>query len=333
MKATFKKLATKKAEPIQAWSSPPRNRFNVLDLDIEETDSTSTAPSHQDGRVSDTSYNAAATPAKTFNTQPSSDAPVSEGETNCNTHDWQLVSRSRQRGSDEPPIERTNRPTDVTSVDWNAEKQRRRRTVHSPLTQISLNSGRYSERRRPEHRTGARTRDGIPLSDIRPGVMLFRFDIRPSITNTKPDDRKLVFDFEGVQWLRKGRYWLVLSFHGDHIIELPIYTFNDQGLKQKSAWAKEFYNSVKPPWAVDFVNQSPNQQMLEIESLERIDESLRTTMCVNVSEPIARTVDADWGSRLVGRLSNMATEELLRRAKAFVGTTDDASEGDSSLKS
>lgn len=328
VKAKLKNLVQKKAAPKgkdNPWRLPAQNAFAALGMDVEDSDERSASASEHGSESS----NKSSSEPPAVSTHPVDSpflthATVSRDDVDDSSHPWQTVRKPQRGGSDDSY--KFGRPADVRNTDWNADKQKRRQSMHGVSTNettLIIGNGKYANiSRKYDHRIGPRTFDGIPFTDIRPGTMIFHYDVRP-ILGKEPvgDDRKLVFEVEKSKWLRKGRFWLVVSFHDDHIVEVPIYTYNDTGLERKPDRVKEYYNSVKAPWSTEFTNHSPNQKVLGIDSLRNQDESLRETMVVNVTEPVSHTVDADWNRRVVGRLSKESTEELLQRVKSFIGMT------------
>lgn len=232
--------------------------------------------------------------------------------------DWTVAGTHRNRNRDQTHT--ANPVSDVRQVNWRAPNGGTLATRQNIGRTIGTQRTRVTQQSRMTYRGGPRTRNGILLADIYPGVIMWRYDKRPCLDpNIKNDDPRVFFDGDGMKWLRKGRFWVVIYRCRDHVTELPIYTYNDKGLEKKPEAVKANYNSIKPPNTTNYVNQSPNQKVLDIGWVKSATENLRKTMVVHVTEPISRDIDVE--SRVVGGLNGEALKEILCRAKEPVGTT------------
>lgn len=144
----------------------------------------------------------------------------------------------------------------------------------------------------------ARTRHGLRVGDISPGTIVF-------IRGDSFDDG------------RKSRYYIIVARAHGHIDVVPIYTYNNFGLEGKSLAQKAFHNSVKPFGAENFANQSPSQQVLELQWVAEDPRQLRLTSVAHVLQ--RETISVDAPLQILARLTDTSLDVLVRRCDTFRG--------------
>lgn len=177
-----------------------------------------------------------------------------------------------------------------------------------------------SRRSRMTYAPGPRTVRGLLHVDQEPGVIVWRWDIRPHMRGKKvPVGWEYFKATSGRDMIRKGRYWIIIKVTGAQIQECPIYTNHDTGLKHTPEKLKPEYMSVRPKHVPGrgFVNQSPANEVLVIEWMQDKKDGIegrlvRETMVVHTTEVSDRDVN-DPHARLVGALAELSTQKLLAK--------------------
>ncbi|KAK3714043.1 hypothetical protein LTR37_008072 [Vermiconidia calcicola] len=171
---------------------------------------------------------------------------------------------------------------------------------------------------------GPRTIDGVLHADQTAGAILWHPDVRRCPNpNDVPSGWK-AYQENGVWWMWKGRYWLVVESDKAHVWEAPVFTNNDKGLSRVDQERRREYMSVRPKH-IDpqhFKNQSPTNEVLSIEYMKYRDAQLegklvRTTMVVHCTEVRKRPINHS-PLRLVGALSAASADALRAKSYRFV---------------
>lgn len=180
--------------------------------------------------------------------------------------------------------------------------------------------------RRTTYVRGLRTRSGVGFAEQNPGVIVWHWDHRVihnhgNTSESDPIRKFLIQGPDGGWWIKKGRYWIIVSRTRYTVTEIPLYTYDDEGLKNKINEIKWEYLSVKPIRTTNgrlFSNQNPDNPVLEIASMKREEEEMRATMVARFTEPFTRDVDVD-DLRYVGNLSFQAAMTLVEKVKGNIG--------------
>lgn len=262
------------------------------------------------------------------------ESPTLEEQNNKREEGWSAVQSRRQPRARTStvisPVQNEYRPmepdwVDPTKVNW-------RETRGQPTTLIGTARrfngtlgrapSRGTRRTTTQRHNGHSTIHGIPLSALYAGIITWHLDKRPCLDpSILASDSRIFTDQDGLRWLRKGRYWVIIARTRETVTEAPIYSYGDKGLTGKDPSVVDFeeFNSVRPPNVVDFTNQSPNQEVLQIEWLEKDDEKLRATIVVHVTEAITRSINVG-EVRVVGGMTGPSTATFVRRVREVVGT-------------
>jgi hypothetical protein len=91
--------------------------------------------------------------------------------------------------------------------------------------------------------------------------------------------------------LEKQRWFLIVGHTDQYSLECPMYTYNEKGLggRSKETWRE--YCSLKPPFAHNFRNQSPENEVLDIVWVKQ-DTKPKDTSVVHLSDVRFRERDA-----------------------------------------
>lgn len=186
----------------------------------------------------------------------------------------------------------------------------------------TIRGGKNGGTARMTHTPGPRTKSNVLYANQRPGVLVWHWDLREWPDSWTPSEKYAWYGPDGKKYYRRGRYWIIIAVSDFDVWEIPIYTNNDRGLKgtPRNRWIE--YHSLRQSHvnAATFKNQSPENQILEIDWME--DEHLkitnmRTTMCAHWTEMKKRSIDED-ELRVVGALSKKETDwvcpKVLKRA-------------------
>lgn len=120
------------------------------------------------------------------------------------------------------------------------------------------------------------------------------------------------------QALEKSRFFLTVGHLGDRVFECPIFTYGGKGLqnRDKAVWSE--YCSLKPSqWRKhDFVNQSPENEVLEMVSTAK-GWRMRDSMVVRLSDVRSRDVGMG-GVEVLGSISVESSEYASKKAKELM---------------
>ncbi|KAK3707726.1 hypothetical protein LTR37_011903 [Vermiconidia calcicola] len=215
--------------------------------------------------------------------------------------------------------------TFMQSTNWRARAPEVEEARHAVGTigQVPTRVGE-SGRSRMTCNFGPRTIDGVLHADQTAGAILWHPDVRRC-----PDPKKVpkgwkAYQENGVWWMWKGRYWLVVESDKAHVWEAPVFTNNDKGLSRVDQERRREYMSVRPKH-IDpqhFNNQSPTNEVLSIEYMKYRDAQLegklvRTTMVVHCTEVRKRPINHS-PLRLVGAMSAASADALPAKSYRFV---------------
>lgn len=138
---------------------------------------------------------------------------------------------------------------------------------------------------------------------------MWHLDIRKCLDKGMIRNGKNVFQVEDKTWyMRKGRFWLITAVGNLSFTEVPIYTFENRGLRAKPLEIRREYMTMRPKHieAARFKNDSKYYDPLEIDTMAKDAEKFRETACVHVNEEHSRTIDDCPNIRIVADITSEA---------------------------
>ncbi|KAK3050617.1 hypothetical protein LTR09_008257 [Extremus antarcticus] len=231
--------------------------------------------------------------------------------TNTPPSPWVRVDRAR-RGAQQNDM---HQPSIMTST--GTRQSQRSDTSGYNIEYPSINESLAHPTTRSAQRTKANNRlivrrnnKGVLLSDLTPGKIVHHLERR--LCKGDPMSVKapwnVVYD-QGIAFVEKGRFWIVVERDNDKLKEVTIVTNNGTGLNGVDPSLRHSYYALEPyeAHAMTFRNGSPNPEVLQIERLSPsrrpgLTPLWKPTMMVNVDEIHERSVNED-GVHLVAELT------------------------------
>ncbi|KAF2766633.1 hypothetical protein EJ03DRAFT_174720 [Teratosphaeria nubilosa] len=168
---------------------------------------------------------------------------------------------------------------------------------------------------------GLRNERGELLANQVPGAIVYHEETRRNKTDKIPDGDPRVSYRNGVRYVIKGRYWLIVKRTEKNVWECPIYSNNNTGLElvEHGLWSQ--YASLVPKGQDPhtFKNQSPGNKMVIIDWMDSDrNRHIRDTAAVHLAGAVQRPVDrADM--KVVGTIQQDQIEEVSRKALSKSG--------------
>jgi hypothetical protein len=141
------------------------------------------------------------------------------------------------------------------------------------------------------------------------GMLVMHVNLHYSPSDNAPRDQGRVVNLSrGGQFLeKKNRLFLVVGRLGNSLMECPILTYSDNGLRRRDEATWPEYCSIRPPHIPmeDFINQSPNNMVLDIDWTDWYGQ-MSEAMVVHLSD--VRSRDTDDGVVVRGAVSPVPSE-------------------------
>jgi hypothetical protein len=135
-------------------------------------------------------------------------------------------------------------------------------------------------------------------------------------SNANPEQGVVVNLPGGGQILQKSRYFLIVGRRGDPLVECPIFTYDEKGLRKRVRDTWPEYCSIRSlSLPVEgFMNQSPNNEVLDV-MWEKSGFHVKQLAVVRLSE--LRYRDEDAGVDLVAGISFGALQYARQKVIGF----------------
>lgn len=176
----------------------------------------------------------------------------------------------------------------------------------------------YSKYERSNY-AGSLVNDGINVVDLLEGVIVWHLDLRECTDKptTMKEGTKLLESAEGHKALLKGRYFCILKAFERHINEVPLYSYDGNGITKKSEYVKKQHVGVRPPHlpAKEYVKQN-EYQPLEVETMKDPNEKLHEMTVLHFVEQ--RSTSFKTRMRIVGKFTPESITRL-RKLRADAG--------------